>query len=250
MKKNTTKDQSLRFDRIDALRGFSMIWMTLFHFSFDLNHFGFLKQNFYEDTFWTYQRTCIVSLFLVCAGLSQAIASSQNLSWSRFFKRWKLVLAASLLVSVGSYIVYPNSFIYFGILHGIALMLLILKALSKWGQHLWLLALPVLSLKFIAPIAHETSTGFEIFNQPLLNWLGFINRKPITEDYAPLVPWLAVILIGYSAGLWILKNKQHWLSAPINNNFYFLAALGKYSLSYYLIHQPVLFGIVYLLSFI
>ena len=48
--------------------------MAAFHFGFDLNHFGFIQQNFYRDPFWTVQRTCIVTLFLFCAGLGQAVA--------------------------------------------------------------------------------------------------------------------------------------------------------------------------------
>jgi uncharacterized membrane protein len=60
----------LRFDRLDALRGVAMVWMAVFHLSFDLNFYGLLqpRQNFYHDPFWTQQRTAIVSLFLLCAG--------------------------------------------------------------------------------------------------------------------------------------------------------------------------------------
>ena len=67
-----------RFDRIDALRGVAIVWMTVFHFCFDLNYFGWIRQNFLYDPFWTTQRTCIVSLFLFCAGLGQAVAHAQG----------------------------------------------------------------------------------------------------------------------------------------------------------------------------
>ncbi|MFY8088584.1 MAG: heparan-alpha-glucosaminide N-acetyltransferase domain-containing protein, partial [Rubrivivax sp.] len=54
-----------RFDRLDALRGVAIVWMAVFHFCFDLNHFRLLepRQNFYLDPFWTWQRASIVSLF-------------------------------------------------------------------------------------------------------------------------------------------------------------------------------------------
>jgi uncharacterized membrane protein len=67
-----------RLDRIDLLRAAAMLWMTVYHFCFDLNHFGFIEQNFYRDPFWTWQRTAIVSLFLFTAGLSQAVALHQD----------------------------------------------------------------------------------------------------------------------------------------------------------------------------
>ena len=51
-----------RFDRIDALRGLAMVWMAVYHFCFDLNHFKLIApQDFYNDPLWTWQRTCIVS---------------------------------------------------------------------------------------------------------------------------------------------------------------------------------------------
>lgn len=97
-----------RFDALDALRGLAMVWMTLFHFSFDLNQFGHIRQNFYVDPFWTGQRTVIVCLFLTCAGLGQAIAVAQGQSWSRFGRRWVQVALCALLVTAGSWLMYPK----------------------------------------------------------------------------------------------------------------------------------------------
>ncbi|MGZ3727162.1 MAG: DUF1624 domain-containing protein [Pseudobdellovibrio sp.] len=245
-----SKSEVARFDRIDALRGLAIVWMTIFHFCFDLSNFGYLKANFYDDPFWTNQRTCIVSLFLFCAGLGQAVAVSKELSWARFFKRWRQIVGASLLVSAGSYFVFPNSFIYFGILHGIALMLLILRLLTPLTSFFVFIGAAIIGLKFYlnAQMASliQSSPGLEVLNGRWLNWLGLISRKPITEDYVPLVPWLGVLLIGYFIGQWILKNKRNWVTGELKSNFNWLAVLGRWSLSYYLIHQPVLFGLVYL----
>jgi len=86
-----------RFDRLDALRGVAIVWMALFHLCFDLNHFGFWtpKQAFTADPFWTTQRTAIVSLFLFCAGMGQAIALEQGQSWARFWRRWAQIAACA-----------------------------------------------------------------------------------------------------------------------------------------------------------
>ena len=80
--------QSTRWAALDAVRGVAMLWMTAFHFCFDLNQFGYIRQNFYHDPFWTWQRSCIVSLFLFTAGLGQAAAHAQGLGWPRFWARW------------------------------------------------------------------------------------------------------------------------------------------------------------------
>ena len=114
-----------RLDRLDALRGVAIVWMVAFHFAFDLNHFGWLQppQRFTQDPFWTLQRTLIVSLFLLCAGAGQAVALQAGLGWRRFWQRWMQVAGCALLVSAGSALMFPRSWISFGVLHGIALML-------------------------------------------------------------------------------------------------------------------------------
>ena len=89
-----------RHVRLDALRGAAIVWMVLFHFSFDLNTFNLLspRQDFYRDVFWTSQRSCIVSLFLLTAGIGQSLALAANQSWRRFWQRWAQVAGCAVLV--------------------------------------------------------------------------------------------------------------------------------------------------------
>lgn len=236
-----------RFDRIDALRGFAMVWMTIFHFCFDLNAFGFIIQNFYEDSFWTVQRNVIVSLFLFCAGLSQALAIEQRLSWERFWKRWRQVAGAALLVTAASYFTYPESFIYFGVLHAIAIMLILMRLTYRLNYGLWILGAVFISMKFVVPYLFAgAGLWLDIFNHPFLNWLGIISYKPRTEDYVPLIPWLGVMWLGLATGKFLLRNRIELLARPLPNPLQGLAFMGRYSLSYYLIHQPVLYGLVML----
>lgn len=237
-----------RFDSLDALRGMAIVWMTVFHVCFDLNHFGYLTQNFYVDPFWTWQRTAIVSLFLFTAGLGQAVAVQQGQSWPRFWRRWVLVAGSALLVSVGSYLMYPQTFIYFGVLHGMAVMLLIVRLTARWGRWLWLLGGMAIAIKFIAAYAHGISTQAEFLNENWFNWLGLISRKPITEDYVPVIPWLGVMWWGMAAGQWALQNRPQWMTRPVGRAAQPLAWLGRWSLSYYLLHQPVLIGVLMLIS--
>lgn len=77
-----------RFDRLDALRGIAIVWMAVYHFFFDLNHFRIIQQNFYTDPFWTTQRSFIVAIFLFCAGFGQAVALHRGQGWPRFWRRW------------------------------------------------------------------------------------------------------------------------------------------------------------------
>jgi uncharacterized membrane protein len=236
-----------RLATIDALRGAAIVWMTVFHFCFDLAWFGWTKQNFYTDPFWTWQRTAIVSLFLFCAGLGQATAAAQGQSWHRFGKRWAQVAGCALLVTAGSYLMFPGSFIYFGVLHGIAVMLVIVRLTAGWGRWLWLAGAVAIALKPLAFFAHQQWPHLDFLNEPGWNWLGLISRKPRTEDYVPVFPWLGVMWWGVAAGKWLLVHRsallqrQSCVAAP-------LAWLGRWSLTWYMLHQPVMIGLLMLIK--
>lgn len=233
-----------RFDSIDALRGIAIVWMTVFHFCFDLTHFGYLRQDFYNDPFWTWQRTAIVSLFLFCAGLGQAVAVAQRQDARRFWKRWAQVAACALLVTAGSWFVFPKTFIYFGVLHGIALMLVVVRFTSGWGRWLWLAGALAIGLKFAAIGLHAAWPGADFLDAKPWNWLGLVGRKPQTEDYVPLIPWLGVMWWGMAAGQWLLAHRSTQLARPMPAVTRPLSWLGRWSLSWYMLHQPVLFGIL------
>ncbi len=240
-----------RLDTLDALRGFAMVWMTVFHLCFDLSHAGLMQQDFYRDPVWTWQRAMIVSLFLFCAGFGQAVATAQGQSWARFWKRWVQVAGCAALVSLGSWWMFPQSFIYFGILHGMAAMLIVVRLTAHWGRWLWLTGALAIASKFIASYALSTwasGTFVDAMNAPALNWLGWITQLPITEDYAPVFPWLGVMWWGAASGAWLWRRWAIELGTggqkPLSKLGRALATLGRWSLSYYMVHQPVLIALV------
>jgi uncharacterized membrane protein len=225
-----------RFDRLDALRAVAILWMAAFHFCFDLNYYKFIQQNFYGDPFWTVQRSMIVSLFLFCAGFGQAVAWEQGQGWPRFWRRWAQVAGCALLVTAGSYLMFPRSYISFGVLHGIALMLIITRLTARFGLWLWPLGLVAIALP------HVVRDSF--FDSRLTNWVGLVTHKPVTEDYAPLLPWIGVMWWGLAAGQWVLKNRREWVTGALPAVMSPLATLGRWSLSFYMLHQPVLIGLL------
>ena len=233
---------SRRFDRIDALRGAAIAWMTVFHFCFDLNYFGWIRQNFLYDPFWTTQRTAIVSLFLFCAGLGQAVAFTQGQSWPRFWRRWAQIAGCALLVSAGSWLMFRDTFIYFGVLHGIAVMLVIVRLTARWGAWLWLAGGVAILLPLAAMPLHVAAGNLHLLNGRALNWIGMVSLKPATQDYVPVLPWLGVMWWGMAAGQWLLRERPALLAGAIARAFAPLAWMGRWSLSWYMLHQPLLIG--------
>ena len=145
-----------RFDRLDALRGVAIVWMAIFHFCYDLNYFGFIQQNMLQDPKWTLQRTCIVTLFLLCAGAGQEIASHQGQPLARFWRRWAQVAGCALLVSAASWFMFPRTWISFGVLHGIAVMLIVVRFTASWGMWRVLLGAIAIALPDSSSIRSST----------------------------------------------------------------------------------------------
>lgn len=226
-----------RSDRLDALRGLAIVWMALFHFGFDLNHFGWIRQDFYRDPVWTGQRVCIVSLFLFCAGGGQALAVQAGQGAKRFWRRWAQVAGCAALVSVGSAVMFPASWISFGVLHGIAVMLLLLRFGLARLPNAVLVGLAALALA--APHLVQSP----LFDTRWTNWVGLITHKPVTEDYVPVLPWLGVMLLGFA----VTRARPALWAGPAPRP---LAVLGRWSLSFYMVHQPVLIGTLMAVQFL
>jgi uncharacterized membrane protein len=228
-----------RYDRLDALRGLAIVWMASFHFSFDLAHvFHITHQNFYRDALWLHQRTAILSLFLLCAGMGQAIATAQAQPWTRFWRRWAQIAGCAVLVSIGSAWMFPQSWISFGVLHGMAAMLIVARLSARAGA--WLLPLGLAAL-LLPRVVHDP-----FFDTRLTNWVGLVTHKPITEDWVPVLPWLGVLWWGLAAGGWLLAHRPGWLAGPLPRALHPLALLGRWSLTVYMLHQPLFIGLLWI----
>jgi uncharacterized membrane protein len=220
---------------IDALRGCAICLMIVYHFSFDLNYFGWIKQDFNNDIAWLGFRALIVTLFLFAVGVSLQLASAASNAPRRFWLRFARIAGCAALVSLGSYLMFPQTFIYFGILHFIALASLLAWPLVKAGS--WNLLIAVAALAIGNGVQHP------FFDQPFLHWLGLMTHKPRTEDYVPLLPWFGVVALGLYAGPQLAQHKAARLNAASPRA---LAWLGRHSLLIYMLHQPLLIGALWL----
>lgn len=240
MKINNKKNH---FDILDVARGFAILLMFIYHFSFDLNYYGFIQQNFTHDEFWTTFRTIIVTLFLTIMGISLYLSCYRGLSKKRFLQRLYLLLFYSFLVSLSSWLMYPKAMIFFGILHFISVASLLGLLFIRFGKINVLIG----SILIILP----QNISFEVFNQPYLQWFGLMTKLPITVDYVPLLPWFGVVLIGIYLGQLLSQQasqsflKKWQATTPITKT---LALAGRYSLHIYMLHQPLFLGILYIIS--
>lgn len=225
---NSTSNPRIHW--LDSLRGAAICMMMSYHFIFDLNQYDWVSVNLYEDPFWLSLRAMIVSLFVWISGISLVIRSSQK---STFFVRWLQISGCALCVSVGSWLMFPKSYIFFGVLHFFCVASVIGMSLRHYPRFNLVLGFVCLTIGLCFQHA--------FFDQPSWQWLGLMTHKPITEDYVPLLPWFGVYCLGLTSGVWLrLINKPfsvlERLPSPIHLT---LQWLGKRSLRVYMLHQPI-----------
>jgi uncharacterized membrane protein len=220
-----------RFDWPDAIRGLAVLLMMVFHFCFDLSDFGYARFDFYRDPFWLDARVFIVTLFVGVSGVSLALASRNGINWQRFWRREAVLVGCAALISAGTYAFLPQAWIFFGILHFMALGAVLAVPFLRLGTSNLLLGVGLIALG--AWVSHP------LFDAPALQWLGLMTHKPVTEDYAPLLPWFGVLLVGVFLGRQWLQ--QAWFAYPLQRYRVFrpLLWLGRHSLLVYMLHQPV-----------
>ena len=224
-----------RIAAIDVLRGLALVAMIAFHFSFDLAWFRVTASDFYHDAFWLHARTAILSSFLLLAGVSLVLAQRAQASRARFWRHVSQIAACALAVSVGSYLAFPRSYIWFGVLHAIALSLVLLRPLAPHPRAALAIG--------IAVIAAGNLWSAPAFDTRAWGWLGFATAKPLTEDYVPLFPWTGVMLVGIAVGHALVQRQFGpiaWLARAPST----LAWLGRHSLAIYMLHQPLLLGLL------
>lgn len=233
-----------RSEALDTARGLALIAMMVFHFTWDLEYFGLVPSGFTSQTEWKYFARAIAASFLFLSGMSLVFAHGNDLRWRSFWRRFVKIAAAALVISMATVIAMPQAPVYFGILHAIAACSLIGTLVMNWSA--LMLVLISIGLYFAPGYLRA-----DIFNDPWFWWLGLSTAPPRSFDYVPLVPWLSAFL----AGMAFIKlaraekfrlNLANDIQEPVQGLPNLLAMLGRKSLLVYLIHQPILMGILWL----
>lgn len=225
------KSNNNRIWELDFLRGLAMILMIYFHLIYDMKELYGYSVN-YEGNITYYIGKLSAILFIAISGISTTLSRS---SWKRGLK----VIGAALLVTLVSYIFDKNFFVVFGILHFIGLSMILSGIFKKLGN-----------LTLLAAGALIIVVGYTIpldnFSNDYLMMLGIRSQAFTSSDYYPLIPYLGIFLIGMVLGR-ILYSKKKSLFNPLPCHR-IISAAGRHTLLVYLIHQPVILLILYLIS--
>jgi uncharacterized membrane protein len=229
--------QPQRIVAIDVLRGVAIVAMIVYHFSFDLRMFGITQSDFEHDWRWIAARSAILGTFLLVAGVSLLLADRAGTTRADFWRRVGMIVGCALIVSGASYVMFPRTFIWFGVLHAIAVSLVLAQPLVRRPR--------VALVVGIAVVAAGLAFSHPAFDNRYLGWIGFMTERPPTEDYVPLFPWSGLVLIGIALAD-LLDRRAFAALAPLARAPRALVWLGRHSLLVYMVHQPILIGALWL----
>lgn len=235
-----------RIALLDALRGVALVAMAIYHFVWDLEFFGYVAAGTAGTGGWRLFARLIASSFIFLAGYSLVLGHGAGFRPRAFMRRFVRIAGAAALISFATWFAFPASFIFFGILHAIA-------AASLIGLLFLRLPAPASFLAAGAALVAPLYLRSPFFDTPLLWWVGLSETIPRSNDYVPLLPWLAPFLAGLGTAKLLqplLRSRQSLADSESGRKLWIrpLAFGGRHSLAIYLIHQPVLIGLVYAFS--
>lgn len=244
------KNGKMRFPLIDAVRGLCIAGMVVYHALFDVVElFGFDVERFIDFTPLTLIRDIGAGLFIFISGICFHFSH-------RRMRRFLILFAGGLAVDIATYIVAPDSAVLFGILTFMSVSGLILTAADGFLTHLppktfFVINLFLFIFFFRMNYAYVGTYSHVWFYMPTVLYrnyftafLGFPFDGFSSGDYFPLLPWMFICFAGYfffNAAKGSAKLKR---AAGIRIPA--LGVLGRHSLVIYIVHQPVLYGAVWL----
>ncbi|SON57880.1 putative membrane protein [Hartmannibacter diazotrophicus] len=231
--------KSRRIDLLDIARAFAILAMASYHFAWDLSYFGFINVNVASEPAWHHYAQAIASSFLILVGISLVLAHRRGFRLRPFLIRFGQIALSAAAITLVTYFVFPDAFIYFGILHNIAVASVLGLAFVRLPVALTVIAAAI-ALALPLAVSVPGDAGFAVWWTGLANWV-----RP-ANDFVPLFPWFGAVLGGIALGRIMVDRgwTQHLAAFVAKGRLgRGLVFAGRHSLIIYLIHQPLLFGL-------
>ncbi|MEM4257679.1 MAG: heparan-alpha-glucosaminide N-acetyltransferase [Candidatus Thermoplasmatota archaeon] len=249
------KRSSQRFIELDILRGIAILLMIFFHILWDLDYFGIVPLN---HQIYAFQKIAPIMFFLLlgmCLVVSTNNTQKGNPDKQKKYRnhlilRGLKIFSFGMILTTGSFIFIPDRPVIFGVLHCIGVSII--------------LSIPFLYRSTITKIVSSgvvMIAGY-FFGQYIVPYpsavhlaIGFhqTNVYSYTVDYFPIFPWLGVCLLGMAlADIFYADNTRRIPSFALSKSkpCLMVSWLGRHSLSVYMVHQPIIAGIILLYIFL
>ena len=226
-------DRRKRIDIIDALRGLAVILMVFHHLMFDLVEFLGAPSWLFSNPVFNFLHYVFAGLFIFLSGVSSQFSRSN-------IKRGAKVFAIAILFTVVTSLPFVNEPIRFGVLHLLGFSMIFYGLTRKAWDAIPRAVAPLIYVALIVGTA--LLTGLVRLDVSFLWMLGWYPRGFFSADYFPIFPWLFVFLLGTWAGFYVAERKlPDWF---YETRIAVFPAVGRKSLLIYILHQPVMYGII------
>ena len=244
-------EKNNRINIIDEARGALIILVVVYHILYDSAVIFKVKE------LWVPYRTAHILqpflpfMFILISGIAFKLSRNN-------IKRGLFLGAVALAVTAATRLIIPQYTVVFGILHFLALMHILFGIAQRFVKEIpakvWVVICALCVILFV--ITYNIQLGYigidGLFTVPLpdalfrsnsLMALGFHTEHFISADYNPILPWIFLFVIGIFIGRYIHKLPESLKSPHIRP----LAFLGRHTLIIYIAHQPIIYGVLWLI---
>ncbi len=226
-----------RFDWLDGARGAAVLAMVAYHIFFDLEYLDIADIGM-NGLGWKLFQRAIAFSFLFIVGISLVLAYSRKKSKWPWFRRVVILSSLATVITMASWLFDPERFISFGVIHLIALSSLLFPFARKLGDWMVPFALTIIIAGFFLGNSSPPDPNY-------LFWMGIHSSGYNPLDHYPMIPWFGIILLGISAGERLTHSSRDLKSETYLEG---LALIGRNAILVYVIHQPVLIGLLMILT--
>lgn len=236
---------------LDTVRGICIISMVAYHGMYDLVNILGLPFGWYNRWPGYLWQQSICWTFILLSGMCWQLSRHH-------LRRGLLLVGCETAITLVILVVMPSQRILYGVLCLLGLSTLLMIPLDKLFRNLppWAGLIGALLLFGVTRNVSRGSLGFEglvfcqlpefLYTSDLFAVVGFHSPTFWSTDYFPLLPWFFLFCAGYF--LWSLLDRSEKAKALLQPGLRPLSFLGRHSLVIYLAHQPVLMGLVTLLT--
>ena len=239
------KSTSTRCALLDELRGLDLISMMLYHGMWDLVYLFGVRAPWYGSWQGELWQQSICWVFILLSGFCVPLGH-------RTLKRGAQVFAAGALVTVVTLVFMPEDRVVFGVLTFLGSAMLLTGVLEPLLKKIPPAAGLAVSAVLFALTYHldERWLGFGGLRLALPDawyanyftaFFGFLPFDFYSTDYFALLPWLFLFWAGYFLHFCMGRARMEPLRRSVCPA---LGWMGRHSLLLYLLHQPVIYGVL------
>ncbi len=251
-------EQKIRYQSLDVLRGICLISMILYHTVWDLVYIYGFDWEWYRSVPANIWQQSICWGFIMLSGFCIPFGK-------KVLRRGMVVFGAGCIITIVTLIVMPDQPIIFGVLTLIGSSMLIVGAADKFVRKFinaeYGIAGMIVSFLMFA-FTYSANKGFVgfftlrlidlpefLYKNYFTTFWGFRHREFFSTDYFSVFPWIFLFLTGYFANFVVMKSEKcAGLRSLLEKGHNGVCAwLGRHSLLIYMLHQPVVYGILYIM---